>query len=70
MKIELDLRPEQVQQLREVIDAVPMNHAGTSYLPLIATVLKALPMTDIVSSPMSDSLSRVLRNRLPHGSSL
>ena len=60
--IHLELEDAEVQQLRELMDALPLR----PYITLIPKVLKALPMTDAeVTSPLSDSLAKVLRNRVP-----
>jgi hypothetical protein len=42
MKFELDLAPAQIQQLREVVDALPLNR----YITFVAAILPQLPLTD------------------------
>jgi hypothetical protein len=77
MKIELDLAPEQVEQLRQVMDALPLNR----YAPLVVSVLRALPrglepslkrdaeILDCIRGGRIADLTKILR-RIPHGASL
>lgn len=46
-RIELDLTPAQIQQLREIMDGLPLNR----YAPLIVAVLKKLPMESDAGTP-------------------
>lgn len=85
-RIELDLTPKEIGQLREAMDALPLNPYG----PLIVKVLNALPLesdagrTGADSSLGKEALSDVMRRLLqttqtpsffprdcsPHGESL
>lgn len=49
-RIELDLTPKQIEQLREVIDRLPLNR----YAPLIVAVLPKLPLDSAATAePLS-----------------
>lgn len=58
MKFEIDLPDADIDQLREVIDALPLNR----YIGLVARLLPQMPLTDPwVHPPVAESLEEVLR---------
>ena len=77
-RITFEIPDDQVEQLRTVMDALPINPYG----PLMMTVLKALPLglePSLKREPEADMWSAIRRgdltdlnkllhrNRLPHG---
>ncbi len=49
-RVELDLTSAQIDQLREIMDNLPLNR----YAPLICAVLKRLPLSDASRSTGAD----------------
>ncbi len=65
MKIELDLTPKQIEQLREVIDALPLFTTPRSkgYHELIMAILPKLPLEPVAARSSADSAPAPLESR-------